>query len=200
MPVSSMTSRRAAPIGEFAPLQAARHRLPESGRPATLEQQKFTAIGVDHDQDGFRPPILLTDRWIRSVHSTLGATRTRMCSSRSCASLTSVGASINRICRRLGLREGDHVANAVGSRHQHRQPIQSEGDAAVGRRAVLQRIQQEPELRARLFRGNAEQVEHHRLAVPEYGCAPSRRRSQSRSAPCRRLWRVASPGLAAKAA
>ena len=42
--------------------------------------------------------------------------------------------------------EGDHVADRLGAGHQHDQAVQAEGQAAVRRRAVLQRVEQEAEL------------------------------------------------------
>ena len=58
------------------------------------------------------------------------------------------------------------------------QAVQTEGDAAVRRRAELQRIEQEAELALRLFGVDAEQLEHRRLHVRRDGYAPSRRRSR----------------------
>src|SRR5690242_10487157 len=52
----------------------------------------------------------------------------------------------HRIRRRLRLREGDHLADAVGTGHQHRQAVQAERNAAVRRRTELERIQQEAKL------------------------------------------------------
>ena len=49
---------------------------------------------------------------------------------------------------RLG--EGDHVADGLGGREQHAHPVPAERDAAVRRRPVLERVEEEPELRARL--------------------------------------------------
>src|SRR6202022_3403698 len=69
------------------------------------------------------------------------------------------------IRRRLRLREGNDIADAVRAGHQHRQPIESEGNAAMRRRPELERIQQESELVARLLRRNTQQIEHHRLKV-----------------------------------
>ncbi len=60
----------------------------------------------------------------------------------------------------LSLREGDHVADAVRAGHQHRQPVETKGDAAVRRGAELERIEQESEFQSRLFRRNPQQVEH----------------------------------------
>jgi hypothetical protein len=62
-----------------------------------------------------------------------------------------------------GLGEGDHVADRFGAGHQRRDAVDAEGDAAVRRRAVAQRFEQEAELAFRLFRADAEQVEHRRL-------------------------------------
>ena len=84
------------------------------------------------------------------------------------------------IRRRLGLRESDHVANAVGARHQHRQTIEAEGDAAMRGRAELQCIQQEAELLLRGLSADAQQLQTPPTAAPGDGCAPSHRRSPSR--------------------
>ncbi|KAG1241167.1 hypothetical protein G6F68_016956 [Rhizopus microsporus] len=53
-----------------------------------------------------------------------------------------------QILRALRLREGDHVADRFGAGHHRDDAVQAEGDAAVRRRAVLQRIQQVAELLA----------------------------------------------------
>src|SRR5258708_15564608 len=52
----------------------------------------------------------------------------------------------HQVLAALRLRERDHVADLVHARHQRDEAIQAEGDAAVGRRAVRQRVEQEPEL------------------------------------------------------
>ena len=86
-----------------------------------------------------------------------------MCSSRSCASLTSVGASINgsaAVCvfgKAITSRMLSAPAISIA------QAVESEGDAAVRRRAELECIEQESEFQPCLFRRDAEQVEHHRL-------------------------------------
>ena len=72
----------------------------------------------------------------------------RMCSSRSCFSSTGLGALRQQVLRALGLREGDHVADRLGAGHQRDEAVEAERDAAVRRRAVLQRVEQEAELRA----------------------------------------------------
>src|SRR5687768_459282 len=46
----------------------------------------------------------------------------------------------------LRLGEGDDVAQAVGAAHQHAEAVEAEGDAAVGRRAVAEGVEQEAEL------------------------------------------------------
>src|SRR6185437_4102990 len=61
----------------------------------------------------------------------------------------------HRIRRGLRLREGDHLADAVRSRHQHRQAIQAERDASMRRRAELECIQEEAELLPGFFRTDA---------------------------------------------
>src|SRR5450631_462109 len=78
-------------IDRLAPFEAAGDRLPESGRHAPFEQQKLAAGGINHDQYRFRA----SKRLQVGAYSTLGGRRTRMCNSFNCASLTSVGASIN---------------------------------------------------------------------------------------------------------
>src|SRR5262249_27813919 len=62
---------------------------------------------------------------------------------------------------RLG--EGDHVADAGRAGQQHDHPVPAEGDAAVRRRAVLERVEQEAELGAGLLGGQADHVEHRLL-------------------------------------
>src|SRR5260370_680553 len=52
---------------------------------------------------------------------------------------------------RLG--EGDHVADARRPGEQHYHPVPAERDPAVRRRPVLERVEQEAELRAGLLRG-----------------------------------------------
>ena len=46
----------------------------------------------------------------------------------------------------LRLGEGDDVAQALGAGEQHRQAVHAQGDAAVRRRAELERVEQEAEL------------------------------------------------------
>src|SRR5690606_32366057 len=60
----------------------------------------------------------------------------------------------------LGLREGDDIAEALALRQQHHQAIHAEGDAAVGRRAELQGVEEEAELLPGLLFTDAEGAEH----------------------------------------
>ncbi|CAM2152284.1 conserved hypothetical protein [Paraburkholderia tropica] len=67
--------------------------------------------------------------------------------------------------RALRLRERDHVADRVGAGHHRDDAVQTERDTAVRRRAVLQRVQQEAELRTRFFRTDLQRAEHLALHV-----------------------------------
>ena len=51
--------------------------------------------------------------------------------------------------------EGNDISNVCGSRQDHGPTIKAKGDAAVGRRAMFKRIQQETEFLLGLFRGKA---------------------------------------------
>src|SRR3546814_11283512 len=59
--------------------------------------------------------------------------------------------------------EGDHVADRLGAGHQRGDAIDAEGDAAVRRRAVPERVEQEAELRLGLLRADAQQLAHRAL-------------------------------------
>jgi hypothetical protein len=82
--------------------------------------------------------------------------------------------------RALGLREGDHVADRLGLGHQRDEAVQAEGQAAVRRRAVLQRVEQEAELELRLFGRRCSARGTPCSAPRRGGYAPSRRRVPSR--------------------
>jgi hypothetical protein len=98
-------------IGKFTPFEAARHGLPVSRRAAPLEQQKFSAFGIDHDQDGFGPAKLLQasiDLW-RRTHADVQFAKLRF---------AHLGGRLHQEVRgRLSLWKGDHVADAVGAGH-----------------------------------------------------------------------------------
>src|SRR5215475_7214776 len=63
------------------------------------------------------------------------------------------------------LREGDHFAQRFGLREEHHGPVESDGDSAVRRRAVTERVQEEAEFFARLFFAHSERLEDSRLYV-----------------------------------
>ena len=74
----------------------------------------------------------------------------------------------------LRLREGDHVADLVHAGHHRHHAVEAEGDAAVRRSAVRERIEQEAELGARLLVADSERLELLRLhlrAVDPHGAA-----------------------------
>ena len=81
-----------------------------------------------------------------------------MCSSRSCFSSTGLGACVSRHCARWVFGKGDHVADRLGARHQRDDAVEAEGDAAVRRRAVLQRVEQEAELLPRFLGPDVERA------------------------------------------
>ncbi len=60
----------------------------------------------------------------------------------------------------LGFGEGDDVADALGAGHHGDDAVQAEGDAAMRRGAVLQRVEQEAELGAGLVGADLERGEH----------------------------------------
>src|SRR4051812_9813101 len=61
------------------------------------------------------------------------------------------------------LREGDDLADRRLARQDGDDTVQPEGDAAVRRRAVLERLEEEAEAELRLLLGNAEPAENPRL-------------------------------------
>src|SRR6267378_675198 len=68
-----------------------------------------------------------------------------------------------QVLRTLGLGKGDHVADGFRAGHHRDDAVQAEGDAAVRRRAVLERFQQEAEFLLRLFGADRKRAEHFRL-------------------------------------
>src|SRR5216683_1228348 len=64
-----------------------------------------------------------------------------------------------QVLRALRLGEGDHLADGFGARHHGDDAIEAEGDASVRRRAVLERLQQEPEFLLRLFGADRQRAE-----------------------------------------
>jgi ferredoxin len=82
------------------------------------------------------------------------------CAVRAAASRPPCWARRQQALGALGLGEGDHVADRLGLGHQRDEAVQAEGQAAVRRRAVLQRVEQEAELDLRVFRRNLQRLEH----------------------------------------
>jgi hypothetical protein len=68
-----------------------------------------------------------------------------------CAAVIGAGAG-QRVEAAAGLGEGDDVADRLGVREQHDDPVPAEGDAAVRRGAELEGVEQEAELLLRLLR------------------------------------------------
>src|SRR5712692_5617959 len=74
----------------------------------------------------------------------------------------------------LRLGESDDVPDRFGARHQGHHAVEAEGDAAVRRRAVLQRIEQEAELRALVLGRDFQGAKHlllHLLAMDAHRAA-----------------------------
>src|SRR6185503_2436372 len=59
----------------------------------------------------------------------------------------------------LRFRERDHIANRIGTGHHRDDAVEPERDPAMRRRAVLKRIKQEAELRARFLGAQLERAE-----------------------------------------
>src|SRR5258708_20358242 len=83
-----------------------------------------------------------------------------------------------QVLRALRLGEGDDVADGFGAGHHGDDAVQSEGDAAVRRRAVLQRLQEEAAFLLRLLGADRKRPEHLRpnfLAVDAHRAPPDLR-------------------------
>ena len=65
----------------------------------------------------------------------------------------------------LYLRESDHVADAVGSHHQHDHTVQAVGQAGMGRNAIFKGIQKEAELLVGPLRRKAQDLKHLLLDI-----------------------------------
>src|SRR6266511_616247 len=59
----------------------------------------------------------------------------------------------------LRLRPGDDVAERLGDGEEHHEPVHAERDAAVRRRAELERVEEEAELRLRVLRRDPHRLE-----------------------------------------
>ena len=64
-----------------------------------------------------------------------------------------------------GLGEGDDLAQTGRSGQQHDDAVEAEGDAAVGRRAVLQSVEEEAEAGASFLVADAKRLEYLLLHV-----------------------------------
>src|SRR5690606_6938343 len=71
-----------------------------------------------------------------------------------------------RVVAATGLREGDDLADRLGAREERDDPVPAEGDAAVRRGAVGERVEQEAELLPRLLLADAHDGEDPLLDVP----------------------------------
>ena len=105
---------------------------------------------------------------------------TSMPASRRWAGVMGVGAPVSgsRPEAALGKAITSRMLAAAGEQHDH--PVPAEGDAAVRRRAVLERVEQEAELGPGLLGGQADHVEDRLLHRRTGGYGSSRRRSRSR--------------------
>src|SRR5690606_28830738 len=75
------------------------------------------------------------------------------------------GGAGERVLAALALGEGDGVADGGGARQQHDHAVEPPGDAAVGRHAVGERVEEEPEAPPGLLRPDADGGEHALLYV-----------------------------------
>ena len=110
-----------------------------------------------------------------------------------CCAVIGVGAPVSgsKPPRVFGNAMTSRIESAPASSMQIRS--QPKRDAAVRRRAVLERLEQEAELVLRLLRGDAEQVEDPALHVGRGGYGSSRRRSRCRCRRCRTRRRAPRP-------
>ena len=60
----------------------------------------------------------------------------------------------------MSLRKGDHVPDRILARQEHHDPVEAEGDPAVRRGAVLQRLQEKAKPVLRLLPADFENVEN----------------------------------------
>src|SRR5438105_15192473 len=78
----------------------------------------------------------------------------------------------HQISRLRGLGEWDHLAQALRPGQDHHNAIQTQRDAAMRRRAILQRLQKKAEARARLIFAQAKRAKNlplHILAMDTDG-------------------------------
>src|SRR5215217_2982866 len=73
------------------------------------------------------------------------------------------GRARHQVRTRLRLGERNNVAQGLGAGQQEGEPVHAQRDTTVRRRAELERVQQEAELRLRLLLANAQRLEDLRL-------------------------------------
>ena len=75
------------------------------------------------------------------------------------------GSLAHDICSALVLRESNDIADRFPLGHQHHQTVKAEGQAAMGRRAILESVHHEAKLGVSLFLGQAQSLEDLLLQV-----------------------------------
>ena len=90
-----------------------------------------------------------------------------------------------RVVAAAGLGERDDLAQRVGAGEQHADPVPAERDAAVRRRAVLERLEQEAELLLRPPRARCPAGRRPAAGRRRGGYGSTRRRSRCRCRRCR---------------
>jgi len=75
------------------------------------------------------------------------------------------GRAGHQLLAAIVFREGNDVANRVGSGDEHDEAVDAEGDAAVGRRAEAEGVQQMPEERLLVGLADPERGEHLPLQI-----------------------------------
>ena len=112
--------------------------------------------------------------------------RRRMCNSRSCF-VDHARCLGQQALGALGLGEGDHVTDGLGTGHHGDEAVQAEGQAAVRGAPYCSASSRKPNLACASSGVDLQGAEHLCSEPRRGGCAPSRRPAPSRSAPCRSL-------------
>ena len=74
----------------------------------------------------------------------------------------------HQVLRLRGLREGDDFADRLLAREQRHNAVESQRDAAVRRRSIRQRVEEETEsAEERAIRENEERIERERIEFEE---------------------------------
>jgi hypothetical protein len=104
--------------------------------PPTRSDDDSTDVGDRPESPGDTVP----------AKPSISVTTTLRPSSASCAVSMGVGALGEGSAARLGLGEGDDLADVLLARQERHQAVDAEGEAGVGRRPEAERVEQEPEL------------------------------------------------------